>query len=296
VSPAGAPRPLLIDCDPGRDDAVALLLACASPEALDLQAVTTVAGNVPLALTTRNARRVLEFAGRPEVPVHAGCPRPLVRPLVTATHVHGDDGLGGASLPGPARPAGAEHAVAAIIRRVREAPEPLTIAALGPLTNLGCALVMAPDIATRVRDIVVMGGALAGGNVTAGAEFNLFVDPHAAAVVLGCGAPLTLVPLDLTRRVVPDDALLAAFTRGTRAQRLLATMWAGPRDAVHDACVIARLLGGVPMTGSRRRMRVMTDESPGIGRSFEDPAGGEALVLDGIDAHAFFGLLRDRLT
>ncbi|HSA81904.1 MAG TPA: nucleoside hydrolase, partial [Geminicoccaceae bacterium] len=161
------PGPIIIDCDPGQDDALAILLALASPDELEVLAIMAVAGNVPLALTQANARRVVELAGRREVPVHAGCDRPLVRKLVTAEFVHGRTGLDGADLPPPTLPLAETHAVDALIELLRARPAgTVTLCPLGPLTNVALALLKAPDIAPRIRQIVLMGGAIGEGNIT----------------------------------------------------------------------------------------------------------------------------------
>ena len=179
-----APRPIIIDCDPGQDDALAILLALGSPDELEVLAITAVAGNVPLALTEKNARKIVALAGRTDVPVHAGCAQPMVRELVTAEFVHGATGLDGADLPEPTTPLAATHAVDAIIDILRTRPEgTVTICPIGPLTNIAMAMRKAPDIVPRIREIVLMGGAIGQGNITPSAEFNIYVDPHAAKVV-----------------------------------------------------------------------------------------------------------------
>ena len=177
-------RKIIIDTDPGQDDAVAILLALASPE-LDVLGITTVAGNVPLSLTSRNARIVCELAGRPDIPVYAGCEAPLVRPLVTAEYVHGKSGLDGIVLPDPKMALTDGHAVDFLIETLRkETPGSVTLCPIGPLTNIATALRQAPDIAPRIAEIVLMGGAyFEVGNVTPAAEFNIYVDPEAAGIV-----------------------------------------------------------------------------------------------------------------
>ena len=199
-------RPVIIDCDPGQDDAVALLLALASPDQIEVRGVTAVAGNVPLARTALNARKLCTLAGRAEVPVFAGCPRPMLRRLHTSEHVHGKTGLDGAELPQPEAPLGDRHAVDFIIETLRGAAEAaeadVTLCALGPLTNLGVAMVMAPDILGGVAEIVLMGGAFGEGNTTPAAEFNIFVDPHAAQVVFSSGVPITMMGLDVTHQAL----------------------------------------------------------------------------------------------
>src|SRR5260370_12432719 len=196
------PRPIIIDTDPGIDDAVAILLALASPE-LDVLGIVAVAGNVPLAATACNACSIIELAGRPELPVYAGCPRPLGGKPLDAERSHGSSGLGGLVLPAPAQPPRTEHGVFYLIDRLRKAePKSITLCALGPLTNIAMALVAAPDIAPGIAELVLMGGAShGGGNMTPAAEFNIYVDPHAAAIVFDSGLSITMVPLDVTETV-----------------------------------------------------------------------------------------------
>src|SRR5437588_4550144 len=196
------PRPIIIDTDPGIDDAVAILLALASPE-LEVLGLVAVAGNLPLAATARNALSIVELAGRPELPVYAGCPRPLGRKLIDVESAHGAGGLGDLVLPPPVAILRPGHGILYLIDRLRRAePNSVTLCALGPLTNIAMALVAAPDIAAGVAELVLMGGASHGqGNVTAVAEFNIHADPHAAALVFDSGLPITMVPLDVTEAV-----------------------------------------------------------------------------------------------
>jgi len=304
-----APRPLIIDCDPGRDDAVALFLALAAPEALETLAVTTVAGNVPLALTAANARRVRAFAGRDEVPVHAGCPRPILRPLVTAPHVHGESGIAGLELPPAGAPLARGHAVDALVdiltARRRAGLAPVTIAALGPLTNLALAIVKAPEILEGVREIVLMGGGLGDGNVTPAAEFNIYVDPHAAAVVFGAGAPLTMIGLDVTRRTGASGPRIEALrARGGRVGAAVAEMLAhgpagreGGEPLLHDVCVIAHLLAPDLIETRAMRIAVETAEGAELGRTraVSEGRGDDVRVAVGIDTDGLYRLLADRL-
>ena len=205
------PRPIIIDCDPGQDDALAILLALASPEDLEVLAVTAVAGNVPLALTEKNARKIVELAGRSDIPVHAGCDRALQRDPVSATHVHGQTGLDGAELPEPGAPLADAHAVDVIIDLVRAQPGAVTLCPIGPLTNIASAIQRAPDIVAHIDQIVLMGGAIGEGNVTPAAEFNIFADPHAAAIVFELGARLIMLGLDVTHQVLATPARVRAI-------------------------------------------------------------------------------------
>jgi purine nucleosidase len=219
------PIPLIIDCDPGVDDAIALLLAFASPE-FNLLGITTVAGNVPLSLTASNARRICELAHRNQIPVYPGCPRPLLNPLTTAAEVHGETGLTGILLPEPTMALQSVHAVDFIIDTVLHSPTPITLATLGPLTNLALALIKEPRITQNIQQVVIMGGAITQGNITPSAEFNIYCDPHAAHVVFTTDLPITLISLDVTH---------TAIATPTRLQNL--------RDRQHPLCdAVANLL------------------------------------------------------
>lgn len=199
-------RRVILDTDPGIDDALAILLAVTSPE-VELAAVSVTGGNCPLDDGVRNALSVLELAGRPDVPVNPGCPLPLLRPPFTAPETHGDTGLGYARLPEPRAAPAREHAVDMIIREILAAPGQITLVAVAPLTNVALALRKEPRIAQAVREVIVMGGALrADGNTTSLAEFNFFVDPHAAHIVLHSGMPITLLPWDISKDVVVTQA------------------------------------------------------------------------------------------
>jgi inosine-uridine nucleoside N-ribohydrolase len=197
--------PILIDCDPGHDDAIALLLALASPE-VELLGVTTVHGNQTLAKTTANALRVLELAGRSDVPVAAGAERPLVREPAVAADVHGESGLDGPELPEPTTAAVDAHAVDFLAERLIAAPEPVTLIPTGPLTNVALLLARHPLAAENIERIVLMGGAIAEGNVTPAAEFNIWVDPEAAARVFASGLDVTMIGLDVTHRALLTPA------------------------------------------------------------------------------------------
>ncbi len=307
-------RVIVIDTDPGQDDAVALLTALASPDDLEVRAVTAVAGNVPLQLTTANARKLVELAGRTDVPVHAGCPRPMVNDLVTAEHVHGATGLDGAHLPDPVVPLADDHAVEAIVDIVRSAPAgEVTLATLGPLTNVATAMVVAPDIAARLCELVMMGGGFfAGGNVTPAAEFNVYVDPHAAHVVFSSGVPITMMPLDVTHKALATPERAEAFRAlGTAAGEAVAGLLGfferhdvdkyGMAGApLHDPCVIAYLLDPSLFAGRRCHVEIATAPGPAMGMTVVDWWGvtGEepnATVMRDVDADGFFALLVERI-
>jgi purine nucleosidase len=307
------PRPIIIDTDPGQDDAVAILLALASPE-LQVLAITAVAGNVPLALTTRNARILLELAGRQDVPVYAGAIRPMVRPLVTAENVHGKTGLDGPDLPEPTMALAPGDAVDFIIRTLRERPAgSVTLCPLGPLTNIALALVRAPDIAPRIAEIVLMGGGcFEGGNITPAAEFNIFVDPHAAEVVFKSGVPITMMPLDVTHQVLTTPTRIAAMRAiGNRSGEVVAQMlefferfdvakYQSDGGPLHDPCVIAYLLRPEMFEGRHINVEIETRSELTMGMTVADWWGvtgraANAHFIRKVDADAFFGLLCERL-
>jgi purine nucleosidase len=207
------PRRIIIDTDPGTDDAMAILLAFRSPE-LQVEAITPVSGNVPLSLTLPNALKLVEIAGRTDVPVAAGAALPLVRRLVTSAYVHGQNGLGGVEFPEPKTKPVAETAPEIIRRLVRSHPGEITIVAIGPLTNVALALRADPELAPLIPQLVLMGGSLSGGNMTPAAEFNFYVDPEAARAVFHSGIPITMVGLDVTQKVVVNDQHIAALEAG----------------------------------------------------------------------------------
>lgn len=300
------PRPVIIDTDPGIDDAVAILLALAAPE-LDVLGLAAVGGNLPLAATARNARRIVELAGRPEIPVYAGCPRPIGAPRADAAHAHGDLGLGDLALPEPVNAMRPEHGVVYLIDALRRAePKSLTLCALGPLTNIATALVMAPDIAAGIAELVVMGGGTHG-NVTPAAEFNMHCDPLAAALVFDSGLPVTIVPLDATEAVLGTPERIAPLRRlGTRCGDAVATL-IGPRGALgrppmamHDPCVIAYLLAPELCRWRDAHVAVETRSALTLGMTVIDRRGGRerlpnARVIEAIDADGFYRLLAERI-
>ena len=306
-------QPIIIDTDPGQDDAIAILLALASPE-LEVLGLTTVAGNVPLALTSRNARIVLELANRRDVPVVAGADRPLLRPLVTAEFVHGKTGLDGAVLPEPTMALAPGHAVDFIIQTVmaRE-PGTLTLCPLGPLTNIALALAREPRIAPRLKQIVLMGGGgFEGGNITPVAEFNFFVDPHAAVLVFKAGVPITMAPLDVTHQALTTRKRVAAIRAiGTPLAEAVARWmefferfdekkYGQEGGPLHDPCVIAWLLRPALFTGRDCFVQIETQSELTMGQSVIDWWGvtgkpANARVLGGIDADGFYALIAERL-
>lgn len=300
------PHPLVIDCDPGVDDALALLLAAASPE-VDLRAVTCVAGNRPVDQAARNACRVLDLAGRGDVPVHAGCSRPLTQPEPRCNLVHGEDGLAGVALPHCREPSGMP-ATEVLERMLLDAPAGhLTLAAIGPLTNLALAEIKRPGLLQRARAVLVMGGAaFCEGNITPSAEFNFYADALAAHTVLHSGARVRLFGLDVTRQAAmpPEwiDALSELGNRCADAARAMLLGFSRPNPRLHDTCPIAWMLA--PELFSSQRCAVAVDWRPGLTEGHlaaqrlcaaAAPQAGEAEVVTSVEAAGLRALLRDRL-
>lgn len=305
---------IIIDTDPGQDDAVAILLALASPDEITVLGITAVAGNVPLALTEKNARIICELAGRPDIAVFAGCDRPLVQPLVTAEHVHGKTGLDGIALPDPTMPLQDRHAVDFIIDTLRsEPPGSVTLCPLGPLTNIATAFTRAPDIAARVKEIVLMGGAyFEVGNITPAAEFNIYVDPEAAEIVFQSGVPLVVMPLDVTHKVLTTrpriDAIRAIGSPVAHAvaswtdffERFDMAKYGAEGAPLHDPCVIAYLLAPALFTGRHINVEIETTSALTRGMTVADWWGvtkrpKNAIFMGDVDAAGFYALLTQRL-
>ncbi|OOY08664.1 nucleoside hydrolase [Thioclava sp. F36-7] len=306
-------RKIIIDTDPGQDDAVAILLALASPD-LEVLGITSVAGNVPLPLTSKNARVVCELAGRTDVPVYAGCDRPLARDLVTAEYVHGKTGLDGIELPEPQMPLQDQHAVDFLIETLRAHPAgSVTLCPLGPLTNIATALQRAPDIAEKIAEIVLMGGAyFEVGNTTPAAEFNIHVDPQAAEIVFKSGVPLVVMPLDVTHKALTTRARVEAFRNlGTRVGHAVAS-WTdfferfdmakyGSEGApLHDPCVIAYLLKPDLFTGRHINVEIETTSELTMGMTVADwwrvtDRAPNAMFMGDLDADGFYTLLTERI-
>jgi purine nucleosidase len=303
---------IILDCDPGQDDAIAILLALGSPDEIELLGITTVAGNVPLGLTRVNARKMLELAGRSDVPVWAGCDRPLIRTLETAEYVHGETGLNGAVLPEPVTALQDGHAVDAIINLVMaHPPRSVTICAVGPLTNLAMAIRKEPHLSQRVKQIVLMGGAIELGNVTPAAEFNIYVDPHAADIVFRAGIPITMFGLDVTHQVLVTAERLARIGGiGSRVaeaahglldffNRFDMERYDTPGAPLHDPCVIAWLIDPSIFTGKNCPVEIEL-EGRSVGRTLVDWWNSDrrppnAMVMKDVDADRFFTLLTERL-
>lgn len=304
-----AGKPIIIDCDPGVDDAIALMLALKSPE-LTVKAITVVAGNVPLALTQRNARQICELLGRSDIPIYAGCPRPLVRSLITAEAVHGKTGLEGATLPEPSLPLQPTHAVSYLIDTLRAADEPITLATLGPLTNIAVAIVQAPDILNHIERIVMMGGGITHGNITPVAEFNIYVDPHAAHVVFEAEVPITFLSLDITHQVLTTPARLDAIRAlGNPVSEVAVAVLShyGKADEerlgqmgapLHDPCVIAYLLRPDLFTTYPGTVQVELNSPLTLGQTVVSLAKAEHPTIDiveTVNAAGVYELLTKRL-
>ena len=307
------PIPIIIDTDPGQDDAVAILLALASPE-LEVLGMTAVAGNVPLALTQLNARKICELAGRPDIKIYPGAVRPMVRNLVTAENVHGKTGLDGPVLPEPTMPLQSQHAVDYLVETLMAEPAgTITLCTLGPMTNIALALVREPRIASRIKQIVAMGGGyFEQGNVTPSAEFNIFVDPHAARIVFDAGIPITLITLDCSHGALTTRARLEKFYALTNiAGRATAEMlnfferydvhkYGFDGGPLHDPCVIAWLLKPELFKGREVNVAIECESELTMGATVIDwwkvtSRPVNATALRSVDADGFFRLLTERI-
>jgi inosine-uridine nucleoside N-ribohydrolase len=302
---ASPPRPVILDCDPGIDDAFAIVFGCGHP-GIAMRGLTTVAGNVSLDLATANALSVGEFIGHPELPVAAGCPRPLLRPFEIARQdgrqVHGESGLGGAQLPAPrGRPSGL-HAVDYLIESISAAPGEITLVATGPLTNIALALRRHPPLASQVADFIIMGGSAGRGNVTPAAEFNIFCDPEAAAVVFGAGWRVTMAGLDVTRqaRATPEVCERLGRLGPLGTELLLPGLGGYSSEAtggqpVHDVCALALVAAPELFHCEPARVEVETTGRWTSGMTVTDfavPASQHnALVAMSVDAPAFWDLV-----
>ncbi|KKB84972.1 nucleoside hydrolase [Devosia limi DSM 17137] len=307
-------RKIIIDTDPGQDDAVAILLALASPAELNVLAIVAVAGNVGLHHNANNALKIVELSGRTDVPVYAGSVRPMRRQLVTAEHVHGETGLNGPTLPEPEIKLQAQHGVDYIIDALMTAEaRTITLCTLGPLTNIALALVRQPAIAERIAEIVMMGGAyFEGGNITPSAEFNIYVDPDAADVVLRSGVPITMMPLDVTHQILTTrDRLDAIAALGNNTGTAVAQMlefserfdlakYGSLGAPLHDPTVIAYLLRPDLFDGRLCNVSIETASELTVGATVADywHVSGKARNVNFIrngNAEGFYALLNERL-
>ncbi|MFM0432447.1 nucleoside hydrolase [Paraburkholderia aspalathi] len=312
---SGARRSVIIDCDPGQDDAIAILFALGASDRLDVRAITTVAGNVPLNLTERNARIVRDWAERTQsLPIYAGCPRPLTRELITAANVHGKTGLEGVPLHEPLAPLASQQAVAFLIDTLRAAPpHSVTLCALGPLTNLATAFTEAPEIRNGIREIVLMGGAFfERGNITPAAEFNIYVDPQAAQVVFASGVPIVVLPRDVAVKAPITPARIAPIRAlGNRCGAMAADIMAaevayqkgrrGIEEApMYDPCATGYLIEPSLFKGREVNVMIETVGEWTLGETVVDWSGHSgrkpnATWITEVDADGFYAALRARL-
>ena len=299
--------PVIIDTDPGRDDAVALMLACGTP-GLEVRAVTTVAGNVPLEKTTRNALRVLTLIGHTEIPVAAGAEKPLYRELLTAEHVHGESGVAGPELPEPGFEPDKRDAVSLMADTLEASEDPVTLVPIGPLTNIAALLDRRPELKEKVGRVVMMGGSMGAGNTTAAAEFNVYVDPEAARDVFASGLPITMVGLDVTHQARAGqevtDRLRSMGKIGEAAAALLAEPeWepeSGEAPPVHDAVAVAAALEPELLRTLPMRVEVECAGDHTTGETVCDANGvsgraPNAEVGVGVDAGRVFEILLDSI-
>ncbi|MEM1540525.1 MAG: nucleoside hydrolase [Candidatus Bathyarchaeia archaeon] len=303
---------VLLDVDTGHDDAMAICLAVAS-ERLTVLGITTVAGNQTVDKTTVNTLKVLTLIGKENIPVAMGCHRPLVRELVTGAEIHGETGLDGADLPSPKSQVVGVHGVEFIIKMVRESPNPVTLIPTAPLTNVAIALLLAPDIVPKIKRIVLMGGAINGGNRTAAAEFNIYVDPEAAHIVFTSGVPITMVGLDVTEKTAFSlqeiEAMTASNSVTAKTFRGLLSFYARQREkrrglsgaALHDAVAVAavinpavlrveRLPVSVEVKGELTRGMTVVDRRKGINRTLANVD-----VAVDVDVELFKHMMRQHL-
>ncbi len=308
------PRKIIIDCDPGQDDAVALFLAMSSPDDLDVLGITAVAGNVPLELTQRNARQMCDIAGRTDIPVFAGCDRPMVRELITAEKVHGNTGIDGVDVVDPATPLQKQHAVDFIVDTLRAAEDAsVTLVPTGPLTNIGTVLDRAPDVLAKIEQFVIMGGAMReGGNYSPSAEFNILVDPHAADIVFRCGRPIVAMGLDVTHQVLSTrdrvqrirelDNVVATATAGMLSffHRHDSKKYGAEGAPLHDPCTIAWLFQPELFEGKSCNLSVETGSELTMGHTAIDfwhvtDRPHNVNWVYAVDADGFYELLTSRL-
>ncbi|MGH1408694.1 MAG: pyrimidine-specific ribonucleoside hydrolase RihA [Aeromonas sp.] len=304
--------PVILDCDPGHDDAIALILALASPE-LDVLAVTTSAGNQTPDKTLNNALRILTLLGRDDIPVAAGAPKPLARELIIADNVHGESGLDGPKLPDPAFAPQAMTGIELMAKCLRESPEPVTLVPTGPLTNIALLLAAHPELKSKIARIVLMGGAAGAGNWTPAAEFNIYVDPEAADMVFKSGIPITMCGLDVTHeaQVMDEDIERVRAITNPVAQCVAGLLdffmiyhrdpkWGFAGAPLHDPCTIAWLLAPELFHGVECRVDIETSGEHTVGMTVVDRYGltgkpANALVLLGLDRAGFIELLVERL-
>lgn len=307
------PTPIILDCDPGIDDFIAILMILAAPERFDLLGITVSGGNVPVEYTAQNALKACELVGRQDIKVYAGCPGPMLRPLIIEDAVHGEDGLKGANLPSPKMLLQQTHGVDFLIDTILKSPQKITLATTGPLTNIAVAIIREPRILDNIEEIVTMGGSISLGNITPAAEYNFYADPDAAAILFTCGKKITLVNIDITHQAVTSLAWLSHLeAMDTPVTRVVASMLRGLHEydsthfdttgaAIHDPCVIGYLLNPSLFKGKDVHVEIDTSFGMGRGRSIIDwwhkrgiPA--EAHVFSEINSQGFYDLLTELLS
>jgi purine nucleosidase len=310
-----APHPIIIDCDPGQDDAVALFLAMSSPDELEILGITTVAGNVPLTLTRRNARMMCDIAGRQDIRVFSGCDKPMVREAITAEYIHGNTGIDGVDVFEPNTPLQQQHAVDFIIETLLAADDAsITLVPTGPLSNIGTAIDKEPAILRHVKQIVVMGGAMReGGNRSPSAEFNILVDPQAAELVFNCGRPIVVMGLDVTHQVLSTrgrvdriralDNPVAQATAGMLSffHRYDSKKYGSEGAPLHDPCTVAWLLEPGLFQTRECNLSVETESELTMGHTAVDfwhvtDRPHNVHWAHAVDADGFYTLLTDRLS
>ncbi|MGE8189010.1 nucleoside hydrolase [Pseudomonas sp. NPDC086278] len=302
-----AKEKIIIDCDPGVDDAVAILLAFASPDDIEVMGITTVAGNVSLEFTTKNALKICQLAGKASFPVYAGCQHAMFPTPPTTSSVHGDDGLGDVELEEVTSSKQSQHAVDFIIETVRRFPGEITLCPIGPMTNIAMALLKEPDIASKIKKIVFMGGAaFCPGNTTPAAEFNIWFDPHAAQIVLTSGVPLVMLGLDVTNKAIMTadriNVLRGSESNiGTKAAAMM-TSYGAFDPCLHDPCAIAYVLDPSIFAGVLAKVDVECESLFNRGRTtaaiqerHRPGAGTTCQVITDVDDERLFGLLSNRL-
>lgn len=303
-------RKIIIDCDPGHDDAIAILLAGAS-EKIDLVAITTVAGNAEVEKTTVNALKVCEIAGLHDVPVARGSDRPLVRKRETSPEIHGDSGMDGPQLPNPSKQIVSEHAIDLIIQKVMESDGDITLVPVGPLTNIAAAMHKEPAIIPKIEEIVIMGGAMFG-NKTPAAEFNIYVDAEAAKVVFESGVPLTMVGLELTHQAMATTEIMERFSKvGNEVSSFVVELlkffkgtyeevFGFPGAPIHDACAVAYCIDPTVFTAKKLRVDIETKGEFTYGMTVVDVLGvtgrePNVNVAETLDNEKFWSMLEEAL-
>ena len=281
--------PIIFDCDPGGDDALMLLMAFVS-NSFEILGITTVAGNVNIDHVTNNALRVIELAKRHDIRVFAGCPRPILKSPIYASNVHGESGLDGSTMPPPMAKAQTMHAVDFLISTLLNSDREITLSLSGPMTNLAVALVKTPAVASKVREVICMGGSTGKGNITPYAEFNFFVDPHAAHIVLSSGIPLRMIGLNVTHEVFlteedfrqldsMDTAVSKEVSSIFRFEAKLYRELGFDGRVIHDACIVAALLRPEHFEFTKRRVSIELKDEHRIGESILEEC------RDGSDSH-----------